>query len=99
MRTISGWIKEFEWESETQKKGFLALVQFMNQRKAVLPPDATVAEVIDDSINTVACWFIQKDHESNEWYNERFGDMNSRLENEILALRKRIEDLESHSFT
>ena len=82
--SLEQWVETFAWESETQKKGFLALVLFLRDHRA--RERDVEFDPTDDTLNAIAAWFIQRDHESNEWWNERIGDLSSRFENEIVSL-------------
>lgn len=100
--SLHEWIEGFEWESQEQEKGFRALCTFLRVRKEQVSSDRPESEHIEDTLMAIACWFIQKDHESNEWYNERLGAFESRV-NENLAmvleenrsLRGQVEELKA----
>lgn len=73
-------VEVFNWESEDQKKGYLALVQYL--RGFGIEPKLP--------IDYVAAWFIQKDHESNEYWRDMVGQQVSSLQNEIRLLQQEI---------
>lgn len=76
------YVEEFPWQSEAQRKGYLALVQYMRGFgiEPTLPIDPQV------------CWQIQKDHESHEWWVEVLGNQVGALQAEIIAVRRQISD-------
>lgn len=43
----------------------------------------------------VASWLIQKSHESHEWWAETVGTQVTRLEDQIMILRREIDDLKT----
>lgn len=57
------WIETFEWESEAQRKGYLAFVKWAKDRG--LPYD---------DIRPIDLFFLQRDHEAMEWIVKTFGD-------------------------
>jgi hypothetical protein len=86
-----GWALSFEWESEEQKKGFLALAKFLrehgrNMFHASLQPM--------DKQDLISAFFIQKDHESHLWMMEMLDRIISPLQDEIRRLGERIRQLE-----
>jgi hypothetical protein len=73
--------EDFPWESEEQRKGYLALIQY--RRKLGKNPEIVV--------DPTAAFFIQKDHESHEWMIEMLGRVIGELRTEILTLRTALE--------
>lgn len=83
------WVEAFEWESEEQRRGYLALVTWARDRG--LSVEVTPSDL----------FFIQKDHESNEWWSTTVGNQINGLlsqihfaNRQIRALRDRLEQLE-----
>lgn len=62
------WIENFEWESDAQKKGYLAFVKWARNRG--LPCE----------VRPIDLFFIQKDHESTQWLIETFGNQISAMQ-------------------
>jgi hypothetical protein len=86
--TLEAWFQKFPWESDVQKKGLSALNQWVQK----LPPELRT----DDTRNAcVAAWFIQKDHESNEWWAKTVGDQVSGLQDQIRLLQQQVHELKS----
>jgi hypothetical protein len=84
--TLEAWFQKFPWESSTQQKGLSALYQWVQK----LPPELRT----DDTRNAcVAAWFIQKDHESNEWWAKTVGDQVSGLQDQIRFLQEEIREM------
>ncbi len=77
-------VEAFPWESEEQKKGYLNFVQYLAKagREAVIP------------IDLLATYFIQKDHESNEWWTEIVASQVGAANEQIALLSKRVRHLE-----
>jgi hypothetical protein len=75
----------FNFESEAQKKGFLSLVQYLNDTA----PQATDGE----AILMVISYFIQKEHEAQEWWSKTIGDQVTSLENQIALQNRKITEL------
>lgn len=75
--------RDFPWESEDQKKGFLSLVQFVRQHI-----DRPLPLQIPGYI--LATYFIQKDHESTEWFLEYIARVTEPLEKRILLLEQQL---------
>jgi hypothetical protein len=73
-------LHDFPWESEDQRKGYLALVQYW--RKNGQDPGLLV--------DSTAAFFIQKDHESHEWMIEMLDRIITPLRNEIMELRREL---------
>ena len=74
---------EFKWESVEQQKGFGNLTEWLNKRgyNYQLTPELFL----------IACYFIQKDHEAQEWFIQVIGNRISELQLEILKLRSDLE--------
>jgi len=60
-----------DFESEEQRKGYLSFLQWCKEKK--LPNDVTPIDL----------WFIQKDHESAEWFINMVGNMISNLSHQL----------------
>lgn len=86
--TKQDWLDQFPWESEDQKKGFLALVQWVDKIPVELRTDDTRNAV-------VAAWFIQKDHESQVWWSEAVGNQVSALQDQIKLLQNEVLELKA----
>lgn len=73
-------VDNFPWESSQQKEGFLNLVQYYRSfgKEPELP------------INLLATYFIQKDHESNEYWSELVSAQVSSLQSEIKFLQDKL---------
>lgn len=69
------------WESEAQRKGFYSLVQYLKRNGFAL----------DSQLAAVAAYFIQKDHESSEWWSNTVGDQISRLQKDFLLFKEQVE--------
>lgn len=67
-------IESFAWESEDQKKGYLALVQYL--RQFGLPPKLP--------IDYVATFFIQKDIDSHEYWRDMVGGQIKALQDDVM---------------
>lgn len=82
------WTDEFEWESEAQEKGVLALVQYLKKfgRTALSAPSL---------LDLVAAWFIQKDHESNEWWSDTIGNQVNSLRSDLKIAHDEIRELKA----
>jgi len=78
-------IRDFKWESDEQRKGYLALVKYRMDQ----------GDGIDHRVDRTAAFFIQKDHESNEWWLGLMADHMGRLEQRIAELEQRLEQGES----
>jgi hypothetical protein len=73
------------FESEAKRKGFLSLVQHL-RNKAPLCTDG-------EAILLIIGYFIQKEHEAQEWWSKTFGEQVSSLENQIALQNKKITEL------
>lgn len=78
-----GNIDCYPWESEEQRKGYLALIQYIQTRGWNAPA----------IVDPIAAFFIQKDHEAQEWFVSLMADHLSRLEGEVAALREELSRL------
>lgn len=76
---------KFEWESETQEKGFLNLRQWL--RSHGMTSELTAEQFL------IACYFIQKDHESHEWTMDMLGRVVGALQSDIKALQDKLDGL------
>ena len=86
MERLQQFIDAFEWESEAQRKGFLSLIQFMRKHGAVMEAR---------TLHIIACYFIQKDHESHEWWIGVIGDQIKSLEDRLMDVSHRLAVLEN----
>ena len=69
----------YDWQSKEQREGYLALVVYMN-RHGHKPK----------GIHPAYAFFIQKDHDSNEYWRELVGTQVKDLQDQIAALQKTI---------
>lgn len=76
----------FPWESEEQKKGYYALQKFIKDTITKRPELGCAVEPM------ITCWFIQKDHESNLWWQEVLGTQIKALQEEIVLLKNQVEN-------
>lgn len=67
------------WESDAQRKGFLSLVQYLRG----FGPEETH---LDWRLALVAAFFLQKNHESQVWWSEVFGERLGAVHAEIKTL-------------
>lgn len=82
--SLIDWFEaNFKWESTEQHKGFLNLIQYL---KSHCPEGA-------DPLLLIASYFIQKDHESNEWWLSLITDQFGRMQQEMMKLRIELHDL------
>jgi hypothetical protein len=88
MHSFQEWSEAFKWESEDQKKGFFAFWKWWREQPTVLHL------AFDAESCAIVAYFIQKDHESNQWWAETVGELVSRLEQQIGKLQERIVRLE-----
>lgn len=79
-------IERFSWESVDQKKGYLALVQYLRANGFKV--------YLSSLIGLVSAWFIQKAHESNQWWRDTVSGQISPLVDEISMLKRRNAKLE-----
>lgn len=72
-----------KWESEAQMKGYANLVQWMkiNEKK------------FEDAHSAIAAYFIQKTHESHEWWADTVGTQINSLNHQIMRLDQKISEL------
>lgn len=70
-------VEEFPWASEVQKEGFLNYVQYCASFgvRTLLP------------IHPLVPFFVQKDHESNEYWRETMAQQLSSLEDQIRLMQ------------
>lgn len=83
------WLNNFVWESQVQEQGFGAFIQWFRR----LPTAAQLGNGKHNFIFCVIAWFIQKDHESNEWWRDTVAEQMSTLQEEIIRLRDEIIQL------
>lgn len=74
---------EFKWESVEQEKGYGNLVEWLRKRGVKYP--------LSSETFLVACYFIQKDHESHEWLVEMLSRMLDDIRRDILTLKQDLE--------
>jgi septal ring factor EnvC (AmiA/AmiB activator) len=77
-------LRKFEWQSDEQRKGYLALVQYWKQYDASAPFPIHARE------NLTALFFIQKDHESHQYWIDLVGRQVSSLQDELHSLRNSL---------
>lgn len=84
MRPLLSHLEGFSWDSEEQKKGYLALVQYLRHH----------GQARDDRVDATAAFFIQKDHEAAQWFVEVIGRAVDPFTQEIRNLISRVDALE-----
>lgn len=81
------WRDTFPWESDDQRLGFLAFEKWLrDNHKATLVDEPSL-------LKCIVAFFIQKDHESNEWWRDTVADQVKSLEMQILALRTELREI------
>lgn len=80
-------LESFTWDSDVQKEGFLNLIQYW--RKFGLELDLPLTAMH----HLTALYFIQKDHESNEYWQEMVGDQISSLTLELKKVQNECRNL------
>lgn len=88
------WIESHKWRSVEQKEGFLAMVKDLRDGK----PGRQIDLPYDHM--EVFAWFIQKDHESNQWWSDRFEDFAKKVDDQFVnmilenrELRRELDEL------
>jgi hypothetical protein len=80
-------VEDYKFESIEGEKGFGNLIEFLRKQKR--------GQDLDLDLALVACYFIQKDHESQEWFSKIIGEVESRLIDQIKILQDRVRELEN----
>jgi hypothetical protein len=80
-------IEGFPWDSEVQKEGFLNLVQYWRKfgRDVPLP--------IQNIDTLTALFFIQKDHEANEYWSDLLDTQLIQLQDQVKLQQDEIREL------
>ena len=78
------WVEAFPWQSEEQKEGFLAYIQYI--REFGREPVPLVDEL-------PLLFLIQKNHEAAEYWQQTVGDQISILRQEMVAVRDQSHQL------
>lgn len=86
--SASTWAENFKWDSEDQKKSFLAAAFWLKQKGL---------DINTFPIRPLDAFFMQKDHESHEWHVELLGSQIAGLQKEISALQNDIRSLRSQN--
>lgn len=74
----------FKWESEEQRKGFFNLIQFLKEKHP---------QNVHQLIASVAAYFIQKDHESHEYWVELVGNQIGQVNKQLRLLQEDVNYL------
>lgn len=85
---IGEWAKKFKWETPAQEQGFKGFQRWWMNLSLTLRDNSTA------KLFAVVAFFIQKNHESHEWWAETVGDQISRVEDQVHLLQKRVRELE-----
>ncbi len=72
------WLHKFKWESDGQEKGYKSLLYWLNKNS--LPGE----------VRPIDLFFIQKDHESHQYWIELVGRQVRILEGQILNLQNQL---------
>lgn len=68
----------FAWESEEQKKGYLAWIQY----------EGMFGHLPEPRIDTRMAFLIQKSHEAAEYWRDTFGEQIAMLQNDLKKLQE-----------
>jgi len=82
MSDLPAWVENFRWESEEQRRGVLSYLQWARSHR------------LDACISPSVLFFIQKDHESNEYWREAISLQILTLQREIRRLHEIVAELE-----
>ena len=76
-------VESFPWESDEQREGYLNFVQYQRQfgMEPALP------------IDPVVTYFIQKDHESNDYWRELVSSQVTDLQSQLRSLQQETSGL------
>ena len=80
--TFGEVLEDFGWDSEEQKEGYGAYVQYL-RRMGISP----------ESVDLRVAFLIQKAHDSNEYWQALISTQISSLENQIRLLQEEIASL------
>jgi hypothetical protein len=80
---VNEWINEFDFDSDEQRKGYYSFVKWTSEKK------------VSCTVNPIDLFFIQRDHESNEWWRQVVSDQVKSLEAQIHQLQKEIRELKA----
>ena len=75
----------FPWDSKTQEKGYFALVHYLRRLGRPVP----------EEVDAVAAFFIEKEHQANEWWRDLLGDQLAMRDREIQRLQGELERMSS----
>lgn len=85
---------KFEFESKEQREGFGALQIYLRNHQKEMDSCLSADQKLETALLLVALFFIQKDHESNEYWRDLVADQLSRQQDEILRLNSRSAEME-----
>lgn len=78
------------WETKEQEKGYHALKFWLHRQKD--RPNPVLSE--DIKVRKIDLFFIQKFHDSAEWFAGLLGGQVRKLQDEIFDLKSRVAELE-----
>jgi hypothetical protein len=81
-------VESFPWETEDQKEGFLAYIQFAR---------GFGKEPVSPFEHLVLCFLIQKSHESAEYWRDTLAGRVDALRREIVDLRDQMDRVTSEN--
>lgn len=92
---LVSFVAQYPWESETQKEGFLNLVQFLRKRQlAYVEGRENILVPLPVPAHLLAIYFIEKDRESIEWIKQYINTVTGQLENRIKVLEEKLNGLD-----
>lgn len=84
------WLERFPWTGDVQKKGFLNFTQWMRSL------GTQVKDSDEDKFRCLVAYFVQKDHESHEWWVDTVGAQVKSLQEQLRLLQEQITALKSN---
>lgn len=81
LKAIQNWLRWFTWDSKDQEQGYGAFVKWASEHN------------VDDEVRPIDLFFIQKDHESQQWFVEVMGNQVRQLQDEISRLDHELAQL------
>ncbi len=92
---VHEFLKSFKFDSVDQEKGALAALGWLQSKGFTVSSYSNMDEKLMNGLRPMDLFFIQKDHDSHEYWLELFGNQISTLQREIKALQDQVMELKA----
>lgn len=90
---LASLLQDFPWESDEQRKGVLAFVQWAERLYARTDKEILMLPSLNQSLFVLMAFLAQKDHEGGRWVTEVMGEHLTSLRDQIRLVQNEVHSI------